>query len=118
MQGFILISTLSAALFYLGSRALITRALWSRYPRRLDEFMACAACTGFWWGLLLAAGVGHELHVSYLGLDPDNVMAWFATGLASIVTTPIVAGLMQAGLDHLGVVEPPERETPKWTDIS
>lgn len=116
----LLYALLSAACFYLGSRALVTRWLWSRYPPSLASFMDCSACTGFWWGFALAAIVGQCLHLPYMGLDPSSPLTWCIVGLCSIVLTPIAAGLMQHGLDQLGHIEPdsePPVEKTRWTRI-
>jgi hypothetical protein len=107
----ILIALVATALFYLGSRAELTRALWSRYPARFASFMDCSACTGFWYGTVLAATVGCFGNMAYLGLDLNNPWSWPIVGLASIVTTPIVAGLMQRGIDSLGVAAPVDVNT-------
>ena len=104
MYTFILFSLISAALFYLGARALITSWLWSRYPAKLTTFMDCAACTGFWWGVGLA--LVHPFGMSYLGADLHRWWAPVFVGLCSLVMTPIAAGFMQRGLDALGHVEP------------
>ena len=103
-MGAILIATLAASLYYLGVRAKITSWLWSRYPAWLTSFMDCSACTGFWYATLAAATVGRGASLSYLGLDMRELWTWPVIGLASIVTTPIVAGLMQRGLDAVGQV--------------
>lgn len=116
MLTIVVYALLSTSLFYLGSRALITRFLWSRYPRWLATFMDCPACVGFWWGLglSLALGDGHELD----GLISDHVNSYdflrgchntsLLIGLISIVTTPIVAGIMQRAFDYLGSAVPPD----------
>lgn len=110
----LLYALLSTAFYYLGSRAEITRFVWSRYPPSLASFMDCPACTGFWWGFIIASGVGRDLKLTYMGLDPDSLLTWFIVALCSIVLTPIGAGLMQHGLDQNGhaVVY----ETPKPDD--
>lgn len=102
MNTILLFSILSAALFYLGSRAMITRAIWSRYPRALASFMDCSACSGFWYGVLLSITIGRRYALSYLGLDPYDVFTPILVGLGCIAVTPIVAGLMQAGFEQLG----------------
>jgi hypothetical protein len=94
----VLYTLISAACFYLGSRARITHWLWSKYPPKLASFMDCSACTGFWYGALAAL----VFRASYLGLDPTSYYTPIAVGLCSLVLTPIAAGIMQAGLDHLG----------------
>lgn len=97
---FIVYVFMCSALFYLGSRAVITRWLWSRYPPKLASFMDCAACTGFWYGLILALTIGRWEHISYLG----HYDGWtpLLIALSAIVWTPIGAGIMQWGFDHLG----------------
>lgn len=104
----ILYAILSTACFYVGSRALITRWLWSRYPPSLASFMDCSACTGFWWGFIIASGIGHDLKLPYMGLDPNSLQTWLIAAMVSTVLTPIVAGLMQHGLDQLGSAVPNE----------
>lgn len=44
MNGLILYPMLTTALYYLGARAMITKFIWSRYPKWLDKFMLCSAC--------------------------------------------------------------------------
>src|SRR5882672_6876741 len=102
MSTIILLTLLSTALWYLGSRAVITKSLWSRYPRWFASFADCPACVGAWHGFLLASTIGWWFHLDYLGLPLDNLMAHIAAGLCSIVLTPIGAGVMQWGLDHAG----------------
>ena len=99
-----LFSLISAALFYLGNRALITRWLWSRYPSWLTHLTDCAACTGFWWGMLLSLTCGRRWQISYLGLDPSSYLTPVLTGLCSLTLTPMVAGFMQLGIDRLGTI--------------
>ena len=120
MYTVILFSLLSAALFYLGSRARITERLWSKYPPALARFMDCAACTGFWWGILLAIAFGAAEPTSYFGLDVSKPITWPLVGLCSIVLTPIAAGLMQHGLDQLGVAvveQQPDETREGWTKV-
>lgn len=97
----ILYSMLTSTLYYLLVKATITEFLWSRYPEWLDDFLACAACSGFWYGLLVGV-MGFALDLSFLGL-PGR--AWYTiplVGACSIVWTPLVSALM---LKSLAVVE-------------
>lgn len=89
-----LILILPVAFYYLGSRAVITRWLWSRYPARFARFMDCAACSGFWYGAAVAAG---------LKIPWENL---FIAGLVTLVTTPIGAAIMQHALELLGTAVP------------
>lgn len=104
METIILFSLLSTALFYLGSRAKITSWLWSRYPKPVTEFMDCSACSGFWYGVLIAVTFGRRYDLTYLGLDPYDLWTPILVGLGSMTLTPIVGGLMQAGFEALGSV--------------
>ena len=91
---------LSAAFYYLGSRAVITSWLWSRYPPRLAKFMDCAACSGFWYGVLT-----YDVMIATRYIE-GSFLASLGTGLCTLVTTPILGGLMQWGFDTLGSVVP------------
>jgi hypothetical protein len=92
---------LTPSLFYLGSRAVITSWLWSRYPPKLAKFMDCSACSGFWYGVLVSAVLRLPVPV-YSGLRSEFIP--LLVGLCAIVWTPIVGGIMQAGFERLGSV--------------
>lgn len=102
----ILYAILSAAMFYLGSRALITRALWSRYPPRLAALMDCAACAGFWWGTIWALIIGRHFDLEVWQLPADHLATPPIVGLCMIVLAPIAAAAMQWGLEFIGVTYP------------
>jgi hypothetical protein len=93
MVALLVCALLTSSLYYLGSRAVISQPLWSRYPRKLATFMDCAACSGFWYGLA----------VSFV-VDPPWA-DWYGhliVALCSITWTPVVAGLMHHSLQSLG----------------
>lgn len=102
MGSIILYPLVTAALFYLGSRALITRFLWSRYPLRLGAFMDCAACSGTWYGGLVAYIGGYHLGLPFLEMPGASPATVIAAAIASMTWTPIVAAIMQWALDYLG----------------
>jgi hypothetical protein len=105
MTGLVILALLTTSAFYLGSRAVVTEFLWSRYPPKLARFADCAACSGFWYGLLAGATLGPTLDL------PKTLTVVYGPvliGLCSIVWTPIVAGIMQRGFEQLGSVIPPE----------
>lgn len=108
----VILPLLTSALFYLGSRAQITSWLWGRYPLGLARFMDCAACTGFWWGLILSLTLARHERLDLLAFAPFDPVTPLVTGLCSMVWTPIVAGLMQRGFDWLGhaVVDSPQED--------
>lgn len=87
---------LTTALYYLLARAILTEWLWSKYPPRMDRFFSCAACSGFWYGLFFA-----------LVLIPGASDKWLepggpvCIGLASMVWTPILAGLQEFSINYL-----------------
>jgi hypothetical protein len=113
----------ASTMFYLGSRATVTRWLWSRYPKRFAEFMDCPACAGFWYGWFLALTIGRDQHLmlfgrvfdcgTYFGYDKALVV-----GFAMIVLVPIVSGLMHMGLSWVGsataVWEAPSTDPDPW----
>lgn len=105
MTALVLYPLLTAAAFYLGSRALVTEAIWSRYPARFAAFMDCAACAGTWYGL--AVGIaGAQIGLPFLGLPGA---AWYVPLLVaacSMIWTPIVAAVHQAALERLGSAVP------------
>ncbi len=93
-----LIVILPVAFYYLGSRALITRWLWKRYPPGLARFMDCAACSGFWYG----ANVAFALTWLDDGDWVRHIGTAILAGLVTVVTTPIVAAVMQRAIEELG----------------
>lgn len=106
MQTLLFYALCTASLFYLGSRATITRWLWSRYSPTLAMFMDCSACSGTWYGALVAYVGGYHLKLSYLGLPGDDWTTVVGAALVSMSATPIVAGLVQHGFDTLGHITP------------
>jgi hypothetical protein len=101
---------LSAAMFYLGSRAKITEALWSQYPRAVAAFMDCAACTGFWWGTIWHCTIGRPFGVDVFVLPAQHPATPALVGLCTLVLTPIAAAAMHYALMMLGSVPLPEDE--------
>ena len=89
--------TLSTALYYLASRAKLTHALWSRYPKWLEYWTICAACSGFAYGVGLGALGGRVLELDFLGLSGTAWYTPLAVGLCTMVWTPILARHMVEG---------------------
>jgi len=56
-----------------------------------SDLLACAACAGFWLGLVLGIRI-HPLHLGPWWLD------WLGAGLAGVVTVPILEGVLLWGL--------------------
>lgn len=98
----LLYALLSAAMFYLGSRAKITEALWSRYPRPIAVFMDCAACTGFWWGVIWHSAIGRSFDIDVLVLPAQHPATPALVGLCTLVLTPVAAAIMHYALMVLG----------------
>lgn len=108
MQTLILYALCSSSLFYLGSRALITSWLWTRYPIRFAVFMDCPACSGTWYGFTLAIVGGYGFGLPFLGLPGAHPATVVIVGLVSMTVTPLLAGLMQVALDAAGHAAPAE----------
>jgi hypothetical protein len=102
MSSLILYPLLTAALWYLGTRATITNGLWSRYPEWFAGWADCAACSGAWYGVFVALVCGQTVHMSFLGLNGASWYTPLAVGLCSMVWTPIVAAAHAWGLWYLG----------------
>jgi hypothetical protein len=97
-------SLLSAAMFYLGSRALVTKYIWSAYPPWFARLMDCSACTGFWWGILWSIWLPPSVIYPEIDGFARGPAIPIVIGLCMIALTPIVAGFMQSGLDMLGQI--------------
>ena len=63
--------------------------------------MFCAACSGFWYGMLIAA----ILRLPFLHYDPWDWKAPVLVGLCSIVWTPLLAALHTKAMLFLGEPE-------------
>ena len=99
---------LTAALFYLGSRAKITWWLHSRYSPGFLAFMDCSACTGFWYGAILAQTLGRASPVTIGAVPIATPVGTLTVALCSLVLTPMVAALHHLALEALGSVVPPD----------
>lgn len=102
METLLLYALCTAAMFYLGSRAVITSFMWSRYPPKLASFMDCSACSGTWYGALVGLVGGYYLGLDFMGLSGARPITVAAIALCSMTWTPIVAGFVQRGFDTLG----------------
>jgi hypothetical protein len=87
----LLYALLTTAFYYLGARAKLTQWLWSRYPKRLDTFMMCSACSGFWYGIGVGFGIGWWRELPFLGLPGRLWITSIVIGLCSMVWTPILS---------------------------
>jgi hypothetical protein len=92
----ILIPVLATTLWYLAGMAQLTRALWSRYPAWLDEWVRCPACFGTWAGAAVAL---------VLDLPMGTAPGWTPAGLvlAGLWATfwvPLLANLHHRSLTY------------------
>lgn len=102
---------LSASLYMLGSRDLITRWLWSKYPPGVDKFMTCAACSGTWYGAALAI-LGAGFNWPFLGLPGYHIGTVIVVALYTKILTPIIAAKHVAALLYTSDDAPVEDATP------
>lgn len=99
LQHLLLLGLLSATLHWLLARSLVARPLWSRLRGRAAALAECPACSGFWLGLVLGAG---------LGVLPAVVaMPWpwlgaavsvLCSGVLAAWLTPVLQGVLLWGL--------------------
>lgn len=88
------------ALYFLGSRTVITQPLWSRYPKGFAKFMDCPMCAPTWYGLLVSI-VAVCLDYTYPGLS--NWHAPFVIALSSMVITPLTAAIVEFSVEKVGM---------------
>ena len=100
------------AVWYLLAHAEILRWLQRRYPPSVDRWISCAACSGFWIGCVVAlvGDVGYGR--SYLGLDhaPTYFSGILVCGLVSLVTTPVLGGILLTSLNDIEKASTGEEE--------
>ncbi len=104
MMALVLYALISTALWYLGSRAMVTHAIWSRYSSNVAKFMDCPACSGFWYGLFLASTIGRQQNIAFMGIDALEPTTPFLVGVCMITVVPVCAGIMQWGFWQAGEV--------------
>ncbi len=102
MVSLLIYPLLTATLYYLGSRAVITSFLWSKYPHKIAAFMDCSRCAGFWWGILVAIVGGYVYTWDFAGLDGKDWKTILLVGAVSITTTPIIEALAEHSTNSLG----------------
>lgn len=107
MTGLLLHVLVTTALFYIGSRAVVTAPLWSRYPRWIGAWADCAACSGFWYGAAVTLAA-HAVGVWTLPV-PWGPAAWVVGPCLGMIGTPMLAFLHQEALFGLGsTLGPPD----------
>lgn len=107
MTTLLLFPLLTVALWHAGAVAKLTYPITRRFPRPLQEFMACAACSGFWFGALVN-GMGALLDLSFLGLPCRSWYAYPVVALASATWTPLGAWVHTRALLALdAILDPP-----------
>jgi len=106
MEMILLYALLTAAMYYLLARAMITKPLWSRYPRWLDYYTMCAACSGLLYGVVVALAIGWTQDLPFVGMPGRYWLTPPLVGLCSMIWTPILASLHVGALVQLGVEDP------------
>ena len=108
----ILYPVLATALYYLGARARITYALWSRYPPWLDHWASCSACSGAWYTAVLAMIFGWWRGWEFFGLSLKNPAFVVVALLWGTVTTPLLAYLHTFALVAMQDPSPQDPQGP------
>jgi hypothetical protein len=93
----LLIGVIGAAFHYLTYHAVITSWLWKRYPAKLDALLSCAACSGTWVGLGMAAYFS-DRGVSVFGVPPDDPVFYAVAAAVGMIATPLVSTIHLAAL--------------------
>jgi hypothetical protein len=103
MQALFLYALITPALYYLGSKALITQRLWTWYEERwprFGAFMQCAACSGTWYGMASGTLGWFAFELPFLGVEHD--LSFLLVGLGSCFWTPVLAATHDRALRYLG----------------
>jgi hypothetical protein len=101
----LLFGLLCASIHWLVARSEIARPLWSRARGVLGKLLACAGCSGFWLGGIVA-GTGWAIPAQ---LYDDTLRdAWSihaAMGaLLGVVVTPVFEGILLWGLERSSIL--------------
>lgn len=99
LSDMLFLGILGAAFHYVTYRAMVTKWMWSRYPRWLDALLSCAACSGFWVGIG-AGALARTQNYSLLGFEDWLLLP--AAGAVTMVLAPVIAWLQVYTLTALG----------------
>jgi hypothetical protein len=91
----LLFSLITTFLWYLGSAANITLPIREMLPAKVNSFLLCPACSGFWYGL----GLGIYAHTRHLLPWPSELVI-FGLAAASGTWTALGAGLLLRALSY------------------
>lgn len=102
----IAVPVLATTVWYLAAAAEITEAFWSRYPRSVDNWARCPACSGTWWGLGWALPLIYFGDWSFFGLR--GAAGCVLAALWCTFWVPILARRMY---EDLTALHPPKHVT-------
>ena len=83
----LVVPILGTVVWYLTSMAVITQALWSRYPEWLDNWTTCPARSGTWW----CVGTSVALNREFLGFEARSLPGLVLAGLWGTFFVPLFA---------------------------
>lgn len=93
MQTLILYPIVGYVLHYLLARAMITRALWSKYPPWLDTWTSCAACSGSWLTGFAALTLGIYRNWTFFDIAATNPISIILAIIWGMYWVPVLAHL-------------------------
>lgn len=98
-----LLGFFSSALHWLFARSHVMQWFWSRATGRLEQLLACPACSGWWLGLGLGAAGLAPVTTKLVALDVA------LAGLLGLWLTPVFEAVLLWGLNasHIEQVDPP-----------
>jgi apolipoprotein N-acyltransferase len=103
-DGIFIYPVLTASLWYLFSRAKITEPIWSSYgDGDFAYMMDCAACAGFWWGLVVH-NIGIFWSVPFLSVTNPWALL-LMTPVVMVMSawwTPVLAAVHDRAMTTLG----------------
>jgi hypothetical protein len=91
------LGVLCAGAHWILGRSEIARPVWSRARGALAALLACAGCSGFWLGMLLALIGLRPFCTGWLVADT------IAGGVLGTFVTPVFEGVLLWGLDRSAI---------------
>lgn len=106
VSALLLHAMLCAATHWLVGRSVIMHWFWGRLEGRLEQLIACPACSGFWLGMLYCIAGIRPIQ------DAPLVLTVLLAGLLAIVTTPVFEAVILWGLARSAINPPADSPSP------
>lgn len=96
MSALVLYALVAASVHYFLGYAVLVDRVRTRLPGAVREWLWCPFCSGFWYGAAIAVTIGRHQDLVLLGLPGDTWYTPAIAGTLTMITTPILIGLVFA----------------------